>query len=493
MSTTPSDSITVTCPGCHGKFRVSHEQQGRRGRCARCGTLVEIPAAPGQSGSEELILVMCHLCDTPLYGTRSQIGTELKCPDCGARTVLRAPRPKRTVIPAALSGEQYELWETYEAPPHGAPKQEGPAPLQVNCWLCDTLMYARLDQVGTEVTCPDCGSRTLVVARPITRTPAPVLVPPGQEYDVLPPVGPLVAPPVIDPEHARRLIEEDEAGRGGSIHDTQRQKNARLKRKLDAFGRPILPRWPTVTGVLPFLASPGVLPRILVLTGGWTLLSLMILYCIAALFAPTTAGAGLGAGAAVIGVFVLGAAVILGTVAFCAAAAAFVTIVVESSEGNDEVTQWPGTAVSDWLTEAIYLIIGLTIAAVPGWAVAHYALRDVPLSYLAIAVGMVVCFPVVFLSQLDLSSPAAVFSFRIFSSLMRCPVTWFVFIVESSLLMAVCVAVPMAAKMFHPAVLILAPPVFLVAMILYARMLGRLAWAIAEATPARDARSAPEE
>jgi DNA-directed RNA polymerase subunit RPC12/RpoP len=35
--------------------------------------------------------------------------------------------------------------------------------IPVYCKLCRTLMYASEDQIGSELTCPDCGVKTIVV------------------------------------------------------------------------------------------------------------------------------------------------------------------------------------------------------------------------------------------------------------------------------------------------------------------------------------------
>lgn len=482
MSTTRRDFLTVKCPGCGGTFQVGLELAGRRGRCTECGTAIAIPAAPAarpapadapRSPGPELIGVACHVCDTPLYGTRDQIGSELTCPDCGGRTRLPAPKPKRKNIPAAMEGEQYELWDAEESPANfhepGAARR-----FAINCGLCDTLMYATTAQVGSELTCPDCGSRT-VVGPPVEAKPTrPVLVPAGQEYAASPAVVTKAPLPVLNPERERRVVEEDEAGRGGSVHDTERQKRAKRKRKLDARGRPILPRWPTITGVLPFLWSPGVLPRFCVYATIWLIVSSALLFCMSMLS---------GAGAAIMGVFLLAAMAIVGIVVVSATAAVFVAVVVESSEGSDEVSAWPTTHMPDSLMETVYLMVAVPVAALPGWGVARLLTSDGPETALWIAGSLVVCFPLVFLSQLELSSPATVLSGKVLASYGRRPLTWLVFMIESALLLAACAGVVLAAAVVHPLLLLLVPPANVLGLLLYGRMLGRLAWSIAESTP----------
>jgi hypothetical protein len=375
-----------------------------------------------------------------------------------------------------MEGEQYELWEVDESPTQfqqpAAQKQ-----IPINCWLCDTLMYALREQVGTELTCPDCGSRT-GVKLPEERKPArSVLVADGTEYEASPPRVMSAAVPVLDPEHERRILAEDEAGRGGSIHDTEKQRLAKRKRKLDAHGRPIRPRWPTITGVVPFLWSPGVIPRYCVLLVAGTITGFALLFTL-----------GMLTGMAILGVFLLAGVAVVSFIFLAAIAAHFMAIVVESSDGSDEVVGWPPANFADWLPETIYIAVAVTVAAAPGWVVARLAGCSALELALWAAVSWLLFFPLVLLSQLDIGSPAAVLSGKMLASYGRVPGTWFLFLVESVLLWAACEGIFAAAIVIHPAILFLVPPMVVLAGILYARLVGRLAWAIAEATPAAEFR-----
>jgi hypothetical protein len=74
-----------------------------------------------------------------------------------------------------------------------------------------------------------------------------------------------------------------------------------------------------------------------------------------------------------------------------------------------------------------------------------------------------------------------VISGRIFATLRRCPGSWLLFYIESALLIGGCLAVAAIAALLN--VYPLWPmPMYVAAFLLYARLLGRLGWVLAEAT-----------
>ncbi|MCA9237910.1 MAG: hypothetical protein KDA44_20690, partial [Planctomycetales bacterium] len=86
----------------------------------------------------------------------SQVGRKAKCPDCGHLTVVPPPaKPREPVIPAAMFGEQYEVWGPDEAPTPQQIAAHSPPLIAVPCRLCATLMHARHEQVGEALVCPD--------------------------------------------------------------------------------------------------------------------------------------------------------------------------------------------------------------------------------------------------------------------------------------------------------------------------------------------------
>ena len=110
MAAPSSKRQTFSCPGCGAKFEFGPKMAGRSGKCARCGHLFTVPgpaASPAETAVEQklpprvakpapdYIGVSCRVCQTRLFGRLNQVGKPLKCPDCGAETILKAPRLKR--------------------------------------------------------------------------------------------------------------------------------------------------------------------------------------------------------------------------------------------------------------------------------------------------------------------------------------------------------------------------------------------------------------
>ena len=80
-----------------------------------------------------------------MYGRLDQVGKKLKCGDCGRLNVVPPPPPpKKPNIPAALEGEQYELWDADEQPLPSELVAHQPKYIAVTCRKCATLMYATM-------------------------------------------------------------------------------------------------------------------------------------------------------------------------------------------------------------------------------------------------------------------------------------------------------------------------------------------------------------
>ena len=471
MHAAPTDLTRIACPGCGGTFDVPSRLGGKHGRCAKCGAKFLIPRRKSPTADEaQLIGVACHICSTPLYGRQEHVGRLLKCPDCGAATRLPPPpRPQPKDIPAAMEGPQYELWDDQQEPVPRNRSDESAA-FPVPCELCETLMYARRDQVGERLICPDCG-RATVVRQPPPNVPAkPVLVPIGSDYQPDPSKPPPERPRVLSAEKERQIQSEKEIRR-------------RKKRRLDARGRPVLPRLPLLTGWAAFLAAPGVIPR-------WLGLSLAIVptgfLMLAALDSLGGLGAPSGAGfvgtsmGAISGFFFLIASLVLAMLIVSALAAMLLAIVVESSEGNDEVHDWPPHSPLEWFPQLAYLLMTCLVSAFPGWLLARLLARDAWEQVLWQLGGFLWALPIVLLSQLAASSVANVLAWPILKTIGRLPFTWSLFYLESAGLAALGL-VPLAlAGARQPLLAVCLAPWLIALLLLYSRLLGRLGWTLAE-------------
>jgi hypothetical protein len=244
--------------------------------------------------------------------------------------------------------------------------------------------------------------------------------------------------------------------------------------RVDVRGRPIMPKYPLLTGVLPFMFSAHVPEWWLALTlafmGGGYLVSEGLIW---------GAMGGLAAISALM-FFVVGSLItaLTAAVASCVVKA----IVTESSEGSDRVENWGTRYIADWFPELLFMATALFTSTGPG-AIAMYAAgMDQSLQFFAGLAGAFLFFPIVYFSQLDFNSPWGVLSGRLLGSMVRCAGSWILFYLESAAVFAVCIAVGVYAwqRGVYP---VLPIPVYVAGLLLYARLLGRLAWRAAEAMP----------
>jgi DNA-directed RNA polymerase subunit RPC12/RpoP len=92
----------------------------------------------------------CPQCQAKLKIPRTLAGSHQRCPHCQMKIQV----PWRTQI---APGETYPLQQ--DAGPSPADRSES---FPVICGVCHTRMDATKDQIGQEIVCPDCGTRTLV-------------------------------------------------------------------------------------------------------------------------------------------------------------------------------------------------------------------------------------------------------------------------------------------------------------------------------------------
>jgi hypothetical protein len=177
--------------------------------------------------------------------------------------------------------------------------------------------------------------------------------------------------------------------------------------------------------------------------------------------------------------FALGAGLtmIFASIAF----SCFLTIVAESSEGVKEIQSWP--SLLDWFGSFLAFAVAVIVSAFPGWAIGRLLPRDELTQTLVIAASMLVSFPVIVLSQLDVGSMWGVLSPRVLKSMLRCPFSWMTFFVQTAMIAAAWIAASLFALGFGVNPLIVAAPLGTIGLFLYARLLGRLGWRLAEVMP----------
>ncbi|MFH1919762.1 MAG: hypothetical protein ABIP48_07765, partial [Planctomycetota bacterium] len=443
-------------------------------------TSVEPPkGAP--AADQVYIPVYCPLCNTMMHGTLDQVGEQLRCPDCNTPVVVPPPAPnwakKGPVIPRSVDDE-YALREEPDRP---APKRDAAPPtlIPVVCSLCATRMHATADQVGELITCPDCGT-PVVVPRPSEPLPKPSPdTTPGSEYGVGEPVARTES---AAPVHTRRVrIKPGEAA------TPEGEEPSGI-----GYRKPAPPRWPFASGIVNFLWHRDAWPRLLAITLG-LLFPLPLLAFAQSLFAigDVQSMGGIGSFAAM-------ACLASGTVLFLlwsVMASAFLLAVVEdTAEGNDAIENWPEAIFSDWMFDFFFIFNGTILSLVPGVALAQVLAFTGQPYWWSIPASVFFVFPVALLSMLEAGSPLVPVSLPIWGSLFSKWWAWTLFYLETALVLAAFLV--FAAVVIHYGGTwgsVLVVPAWVAILMIYFRLLGRLAWCCAQGIAEKEERDKDEE
>jgi DNA-directed RNA polymerase subunit RPC12/RpoP len=157
--------ILVVCPVCHARMHPEANQVGRQTICPDCGTATTIerppeapPKKPPRSAEEvgeyplaaearreakavpaaeqDYVPVVCAICHTRMMATPDQVGSKMKCPDCGTATVVPPMPPRRPKIDvmagsddayAIVGGEELQPRKPSPAPPRRV-REDPPEP-----------------------------------------------------------------------------------------------------------------------------------------------------------------------------------------------------------------------------------------------------------------------------------------------------------------------------------------------------------------------------
>lgn len=441
---------------------------GRRAKCNGCGGEFRLPAAadapppPPKAPPQPLhVSFNCALCETRMTVAVSQVGRQAKCPDCGHLTVVPPPPPpKAPVIPAAMFGEQYEVWGVDDAPTPAQQAAVAPPLIAVHCRLCDTLMHARHDQIGASLACPDCGART-EVRPPPARPPAGIQPPTddgGYELDEASAPTPRPVPKIVAVEAARQ-------------HEATRTKQAdpRLDKRQAAIedAKPTMPRVPLVQGAASMLLTAVILKW-------WISLSCAV--TATAWFGLQVLTAFSSGGGAIMALCFFVVGVILGGCTYVAASALWGAIVTESSDGHRWLVDPPGPNFTEWFGDAGYMFVAAAAATLPAWAV----VRFVPLGPLdPLATGAAVwaaAFPLTLLSALEEGSAMGVLHLGVWSTLFKRPWAWLLLFAEVA---ALGYGLGWALGRI-PQPVVLGPWVAVAASFVYFRLIGLQGWWLAE-------------
>ncbi|MDI9443651.1 MAG: hypothetical protein QM844_05735 [Planctomycetota bacterium] len=571
------DDAAVICPACKTRLYTERKRLGGTARCEECGALVPLveaaktqaqmqrrpvldEAAIGEYGirtgdrpaqpAAASIPFHCILCDTLLYGRPDQVGAKLTCPDCGRQTRVPPP-PKRqaAAVIGAAAGEgaaEYGLG--------GAGGQGGIAGdcFAVDCFLCHTRLFARADEVGKKIRCPDCGTET-VVPPPPTQAPGAVLgalAQAGAESAVF-----SVRPDQSEPRGASAgakqkalLIGVNCPVCGTRVQATERQVGGQVRCPdcdspitvpappkdalpqpfdLDSAGEygvsapahvePLRPallrsasadpgddpdyaflrdiddphlRWQLQdrSDELGFLGHPEASRR-------WLAYSMSgAAACLLPAFALILLGMPVGDETAAVtwfgGCVLLGGAVLvlLGWLALFSVN--LLAIVEDTSAGNHVVENWPD---GDWggsIGESFYALNACLVSLIPIAILLQTYPPARPLAIHLLTAGFWLAYPLALLSMLETGSALTPVSAAVWSSLARRPQAWLWFYFRSAGIVLVAVAMYLAfwRHLVGPLALPLLAPVATTFAMVYFRWLGLLGASVREVIEERDAR-----
>ena len=460
MAAPLSPTKLLKCPGCGASLPLGELKAGQKLRCGSCQKVLVVPGSkPKQRKPAEPpapVGFNCKLCYTRLSAPVKYVGRKLKCPDCGrVNTIPPPPRPTAPKTPEAMFGEQYELWGVDEAPTNEDLIAQQPKFFEIHCRVCNTMMQAQESQVGSSLSCPDCGAANQVPFPPKMRRNPSLNLPSGEEYALDESAAPPERPTYV-PYQVKQLEENQQ-------REAKQQERIYVTRKL--------PKVPLLEGVVGMLYR-GPLPAFV-----FVLAFALALEC----WFVANALANVEGMALMIVLVAYGTTAFFGLFILLGASAAWLAVLKETSEGNDKLYDPPGLMFLDWVGEGFFVAFSAAMAVAPGMLLWRFV-SGLPswAGPTATAASWTLLFPVFLLSQLQNGSPLEFFSPKIGGSLFKCLGPWLLFYAETIVVIGGTIAVVIGLQLLSPYLVPVSVTVVSLASFLYFRLLGRLAWWLAE-------------
>ncbi len=176
--------------------------------------------------------------------------------------------------------------------------------------------------------------------------------------------------------------------------------------------------------------------------------------------------------------FFLPPTVLVGALSLSYTAAACMIVIERTSQGYDDVIEWPEGMWREWV---FTLLAGACILALPmaiGTVIGKLTIAPL---WPSILLSVHFLFPVFLLSSLDTGYLLAPLSWNVLRSFLGLWWAWGLFYLETGALFGVWLVATKAAFAEHPVVTVLiAMPLLAAAILIYFRLFGRLAWCLAE-------------
>jgi hypothetical protein len=325
----------------------------------------------------------------------------------------------------------------------------------VVCPLCHTRLEATREQVGQSITCPDCRRPFEIKAPPPAIAKYRWTEDDGVELRIEPtferPPLEKPVPPVIEIERKSR-------------------RSAAVRR-----ARP-LPLDRLVSGVANFLWYSNVWPRWL----GYSIALMIPLGLFDYGFMQIAEAKGKVSWLAAA---VLFSALVSSLLWFMSISRTLLAILDDTSEGLDRVENWPEGNVFGGIRAALLIFYALVLSLVPAGAVCSVIGGFVEGSWLVIPpLSEFLLFPLFLLSMLEADSALEPFSSDVWQSLSDAREAWIVMYVISGVIWGFVGLIDWLTSEMIPiqeARIVIGPLVFTGGLLVYYRLLGRLAWMLA--------------
>ena len=430
----------ITCPDCYTKVQVRRSEQlaSRRPEAAKIGGYQVLEEGAKSKVGDDYFLFVCPTCNARLHPSRKLVGKRVRCPDCKEVLVVPAPPDrKQEWRPPAV--------EAYALEQEGSePKRLGPEHYySYSCPRCSARLRALRTSAGEKIDCPDCGVKIRVPAAPEMRVPEK---PPGV---------------------ARELVVSHEAVPTPAMREPVGPDAIENRIPL---AKP--PRWTFFSGVFSFPWRGDAIAR-------WGMLSLGL----AATGMLATAGLSL-MGEGMIGIFTMaffGMAVLwLSIWSFSFAAHCMVAVLEDTSAGADQMLSWPESDWREWMWRLLHVGYLVAVSISLGFGLSRLAGLWLPQPDWVWALAVFLLFPILLLSSVDADSPFVPLSRRVQRSLMRVGWAWLIVYALSGLMWSALIGVVWGLVQLHEFLApVLGGPLLAAALLIYARLLGRLAWRVA--------------
>ena len=200
---------------------------------------------------------------------------------------------------------------------------------------------------------------------------------------------------------------------------------------------------------------------------------------------------GLALAMLVIGVMMLPFSIVAGLMWVVPACVQFLNIATETSNGNRMIDQFPDVVWIDWMQDAFYVIVPAILAGTAAFA-AGGGIPIPALRVLVMTAVFVLVFPVFILSALEQQACYAVLSLRVARSFSFAGNAWLIFFGGTGALLfathtitsgTTAIVALLPAILFliiGPMMALFQAAVTVTTLMIYFRLLGRLAWVIGE-------------